>query len=101
MTVDTISQQKVSGILRKAGFVASKWHASSRVRGWGNETAGVKVYEDYQGRVAINYTFGNSARNVTSEQMRAEIAKIEKALTDAEIPHYLNDDEDGVIIGMP
>lgn len=41
-----ISTQKIVAILRKAGFDAAKWQASSMIRGWGDWSFGYKVHSN-------------------------------------------------------
>lgn len=53
-----VTVQKVAAVLRKAGFKASEYLSSCRVRGWGNSTEGVRSRTRCDGLVEVDYTCG-------------------------------------------
>ena len=93
-----ITRQKLYSILRTAGYTAAKYHASGRVRGWGEMSAGVQVVESNHDGAEwqIEYCFG--IRRPTNAERVQRLQAIQKILVAAGIECFPNTQETALIV---
>lgn len=80
----TISLQRVSGALRKAGVRAAKWNPSGMVRGWGDWSPGVRTQREHDGAIEVYFVYQRYA-NASDERRAGDLAMAEAALSAAGI----------------
>jgi hypothetical protein len=78
----SVSRQKVSAAMRKAGLKAAVYNRSGMVRGWGDWSSGVRVVDAGERGVQVYFQRGRWA-NGGAEIIERDDAKIRGALTAA------------------
>lgn len=70
-----LTQQKVRGLLKKAGINFSSTH-TTRIRGWHSTTSGVSVSQHDDGVIIVGYSFNHWAKEFPTAKMLATPLKV-------------------------